>query len=166
MKPNEKLSIFLVEDNEMYALMIDHKLKNLANYRLKTFSTAEECIKNLYQNPDIIFVDYMLPGINGIEALKVIKETNKNTNVVLLSGQDDIQVALDATRYGAMDYIIKNKDSIHKIFECIGEAFKQQEYEQSHFSLSLNLNKEKTSFYLIGGLIIAAFGILIILLNN
>ena len=66
---NEQLKVFVVEDNELYSLMIDHKLKDIGNYHITTFTSGEDCLKNLYLEPDVIILDYYLTGMTGLETL-------------------------------------------------------------------------------------------------
>ena len=53
--------------------------------------------------------------LNGLEVLRKIKRFNPNIYMVLLSGQDDMEVAVNALKYGAFDYIIKGKNDLAKI---------------------------------------------------
>ncbi|MBL4715682.1 MAG: response regulator [Bacteroidetes bacterium] len=160
MKSYSEASIFLVEDNEMYSLMLDHKLKDFMNFRLKTFASAEDCIENLYQKPDIVILDYKLPKMNGIEALKAIKEFNNDIPVVVLSGQENIDVALDASRFGALGYVIKDKNAISKIFEYIGKALIQVEDKKGSYTFTIR--KEILHFILWGIVVLGTFTLLLI----
>jgi DNA-binding NtrC family response regulator len=83
-----------------------------------------ECISNLYQKPDIICLDFGLPDITGDKLLQRIQEINNKIPIIIISGQEEIEVAVNFLKSGAKDYIIKNdqtKDilwnSINKIRE-------------------------------------------------
>nr|MBA3705929.1 response regulator [Bacteroidota bacterium] len=65
--------IFIVEDNDMYSLMLDYMLSKESAYRFMSFRTGEECIANLSLHPNLIILDYGLPGINGLETFKEIR---------------------------------------------------------------------------------------------
>ena len=128
MKLNNKLSIFIVEDNEMYSFMLERKLQDQINYRITNYSTGEACLKDLYLNPDIVILDYNLPGINGMEALKALKERKPKLHVIILSSQTDPQAVAELMKEGAYDYIQKNKDTLIKITEAI-ENIRNMSYQ-------------------------------------
>lgn len=114
MKATNNNLIFLVDDDEMFLKTMELYLKqNFKSFTINSFTTGEECLKCLSQNPGIILLDYMLNtkypnAMNGIKVLEQIKKTNKETAVILFSAQDRIEVAVDTMKHGAFDYIIKN----------------------------------------------------------
>jgi DNA-binding NtrC family response regulator len=64
--------------------------------------------------PDIVFLDYYLNSVvkdamDGLDVLVEIKKILPETDVVMLSGQDKIQVAVEVMKYGAFDYIVKGE---------------------------------------------------------
>ncbi len=99
--------LFIVEDDLMVATLLIQSLSK-SDLDITHFTTAEECIANLHQNPDIVTVDYNLPGMNGIELMKRIKNYNMAIMVVIVSGQDTLEVVVEAYKQGASEYIIKN----------------------------------------------------------
>ncbi len=99
--------IFIIEDDMMVATLIKQALSK-HDHDLTHFTTAEECIQNLHLNPDIVTVDYNLPGMNGIELMRRIKTYNASILVVLVSGQDTLEVVVESYKNGASEYIIKN----------------------------------------------------------
>ena len=82
---------------------------------------AEGIIKEW--QPDIVVIDYAMPKMNGIQAIKFFKEKVKYDGIYLmLTGLDDINIATEAIRGGAYDYIVKPLVSEvfnHKIRNCI-----------------------------------------------
>ena len=115
----KKLKVFLVEDSTLYSLMLDHKLQDIADYSLTIFETAEEAIENLYLKPDCIILDYYLPGMNGLEALRLIKGKKPDVPVIILSSQSNAQVAADVMKAGATQYFTKGNLNVADLYETI-----------------------------------------------
>lgn len=86
---------------------------------INSFYTGEECLEKLDRKPDIVLQDFDLPGMNGVETMKKIKEKYPYSNFIFLSGQTNISIAVDAMKQGAYDYIVKNafakEDALNKI---------------------------------------------------
>src|SRR5690606_15525169 len=75
---------------------------------------GEEMLQNLNLNPEIVVLDYHLSAQrpdakNGVEILKILKDRMPETQVIMLSGQDRIDVAVDSMKYGAYDYVVKGE---------------------------------------------------------
>jgi polysaccharide export outer membrane protein len=100
--------IFLVDDDLFCLNMYEQHLKNLGYEDINKFESGTDCLNHLIEYPDIIFLDYKMDTLNGFDVLKKIKRFNPNINVVMVSGQEDMQTAVDALKYGAFDYIIKS----------------------------------------------------------
>lgn len=74
--------------------------------------------------PDIAFMDIQMPGINGIEAMKEIRETNSSTIFIILSAYDKFDYAKEAINLGVLDYLNK-PFSKEMIIDVLGRAMKQ-----------------------------------------
>lgn len=114
----EKINLFLVDDDPTYLKMLEHSLRDSQYYdgNIKGFCTGHECLSNMSGKPDIVVLDYLLNSsdknaMNGIETLKKIKKTNPKTQVIMLSGQDKIDVAINSLKFGAFDYVVKNENA-------------------------------------------------------
>ena len=118
----KKYRIMTVEDNEIFAMILDWNLKEDLDYTLTNVTSGEECIEQLDEwKPDMIIMDYMLPGLNGLDILKKIKKLKPKIKVIILSSQTSVQVAVDLINAGAEQYIEKNKDPLIKLSKCINE---------------------------------------------
>lgn len=121
--------VFLVDDEPIQNEMLKDYLSERFSYKIKTYDTGEGAVKDLQLNPAIVVLDYHLnahlPNAqNGVEVLKAIKEASPETKVVMLSGQDKIDVAVDSMKYGAYDYVIKGETAFSRmenIFNNIDE---------------------------------------------
>ncbi len=117
MKTTFDPTIFVVEDDFFYQSVIIANLKANGYLKVQAFSSGEDCEKNLSQNPDIIMLDYDLGTMTGIDVLKKIKAAKPATQVIFLSGQGKIEIAVVSMKYGAFDYVIKNDDAFVKLYE-------------------------------------------------
>lgn len=118
-----KIVVFLVDDDPIFSKALSQVLSDINSHQpieIKIFSTGEECISSLGFNPLIIILDYYLDSkyydaMNGIKVLKKIKQTKPETKVIILSGQSNVDVALDTIKYKAYDYVSKNENAFMKI---------------------------------------------------
>ncbi len=109
MKSSSEFSIFIVDDDPFFSGLCTQMLKNLDFKNVTCFHSGTEFLHNVQLNPDIILLDYNMESMNGIETLKKLKRFNPNLLVVFISGQEDIEIAVSALKYGAFDYLIKNQ---------------------------------------------------------
>jgi DNA-binding NtrC family response regulator len=90
-------------------------LANLGYTNVTTFDKSADCLHELTRQPQVIFLDYQMDNLNGIDILKKIKRFNPNIIVLFISAQDAIQVAVNSLKYGAFDYIVKKDFTEEKI---------------------------------------------------
>jgi DNA-binding NtrC family response regulator len=109
---DSKLLVFIVEDNEMYSTMLDYILSKENTHQFIRFNTGEKCMENIYLNPDVIILDYGLPGVDGLETLLNIKKYDVHIPVIILTGNRNLSVAKKLLDSGAFDYINKDDDDV------------------------------------------------------
>jgi len=111
--------IFIVEDDPWYGEVLKYHLSLNPDYEIVLFTSASECLKNLYENPDVICIDFGLPDMTGDKLLESIKARNEHIPVVIISGQEDISVAVSLLKAGARDYIVKDDNSKELLWNSI-----------------------------------------------
>jgi len=131
-----KIKLFLVDDDAMYLKLLEIEFNQNADFALETFATGEICMANLSHNPDVIILDYHLDGIdknamNGIEILDKIKAFNPDIPVVMLSSQDKIEVAVNCIHHKAFDYIVKSETAFLRLQKAITTIFHTQKIEKA-----------------------------------
>lgn len=136
----EKL-IFIVDDEASLLKMLTHWVQNQWNYKTKSFSTGQDALNSMSDNPDLVLLDIMLPDINGLEILTKIKMKNPSLPVIMLSAQGSIDVALESIRMGAYDYFPKPVDK-NRLEPAIRNAIKSYDLERELENLKENLQKE------------------------
>lgn len=124
---SDKRYVFLVDDEPIQNEMLKDFLTERYTYEIKIFDTGEEAMSQMHLNPEIVVLDYHLNAHlqnakNGVDVLKEIKDKNPETQVIMLSGQDKIDVAVDTMKYGAFDYIVKGESAFSRIENVINNA--------------------------------------------
>jgi DNA-binding NtrC family response regulator len=115
MENKDLLSIFVVDDDPFCQKLYEQHLHQLGYNQVRLFSDGQECLSHITELPDIIFLDYRMEPLNGLEVLQKIKRFNPDIYLVIISSQEDMQVAVKALKYGAFDYITKGEDDLAKI---------------------------------------------------
>lgn len=115
----EPISIFVVEDDAVYSNVLAHFLSLNPDFKIKKYSSAKEFLKSIHEKPDIVTLDYSLPDATGDRILAQIKEFSPETKVIIISGQEDIRVAIELFRKGAHDYIVKDEDTQQRLWMSI-----------------------------------------------
>ena len=111
MKDSKHL-VFIVEDNEMYSTMLDYILSKENTHQFIRFNSGEKCMENIYLNPDVIILDYGLPGVDGLETLLNIKKYDVHIPVIILTGNRNLSIAKKLLDSGAFDYINKDDSDV------------------------------------------------------
>jgi len=116
--------MFLVDDEPIQNEMLKDYLSERFGYQFKTYDSGEAAMKDMHLNPQIMVLDYHLnahlpQAQNGVEVLKQVKGTYPDTQVIMLSGQDKIEVAVDSMKHGAYDYVIKGETAFARMENII-----------------------------------------------
>jgi DNA-binding NtrC family response regulator len=132
---NEKIKIFLVDDDAVYLKLLEIELLERGDFEIQTFSTGELCLANLEHTPDVIILDYELNGIdkkamNGLDILDRIKAYNPLIPVVMLSSQDKIEIAINCMHHKAFDYVVKSETAYLRLRKIIPAVFRFKKMEK------------------------------------
>lgn len=136
MTNEKKILIFLVDDDPLFLKALEIEFTQNTESLIKTFSTGEQCIESLAENPDVIVLDYYLDSveknaINGLETLGRIKEINSQIPVIMLSSQDKIEVAVNCMKHQAFDYFVKSETAFLRLQKAITTIFHYQKIEKA-----------------------------------
>jgi two-component system OmpR family response regulator len=116
--------IFIVDDDELLRTMLQDYLTKEIPHQIRQFKTGEECVEHLYENPDIIILDYNLnlyehDAANGLKILEIIRKKAPKIPVVFLSSQEKYSIALQSVQKGAVQYVMKDEQAFEKIDSMI-----------------------------------------------
>ena len=116
MSKNPGLRICLVDDDVLCLNLYKQLLKHLGYNNVELFDNGTDCLDALGKlRPDLIFLDYNMEGLNGMEVLKKIRAFDKNILVLFISGQENIELAINTMKQGAVDYLVKASLSPEKM---------------------------------------------------
>jgi len=108
MKLEDGKTVLIVDDEEIVRDFFTHTLRE---YRVLTATSGEEALDIIKKDrPDLTLLDIKMPGIDGIETLRRIKEFDRSIAVIMLSAYGTLKTNLEAARLGAYDSIAKPFD--------------------------------------------------------
>ncbi len=103
-----KRNILVVDDDKNICKMIEINLRKEKNYEIGIATNGEACLKHIRESsPDLVLLDIQMPGIDGLETLKRIREQDTIIPVVMMSAHGTIEKAVQSMRLGAHDFITK-----------------------------------------------------------
>lgn len=110
------MKIFIVEDDRFYSGLLKYHLELNPEYEVQVFETGIKYLNAIKEKPDLVCLDYGLPDFFGEELLKRTKKESPNTEVIIVSGQEDVSVAIKLLKEGAYDYVIKDDEARERIW--------------------------------------------------
>ncbi|MBL4592298.1 MAG: response regulator [Flavobacteriales bacterium] len=129
--------IFIVEDDVFYANLLKKEITKNRLGNVETYHTGEDFIDNLYKNPDVVLLDHNLGNMNGVDVLKKIKSISPKIQVIFLSAQEKMHVAITSLKFGAFDYVEKNNTALNRVKALIRRIgkFNQIAEEKKQFNI-------------------------------
>jgi len=106
------IKVLFIEDNPSDALLIQMQLSNTTKIQYKIthvdrFNKGIQCLKN--NNFDVVLLDLNLPDEVGLNTIEQVHAMSSDVPIVVLTGQDDDDMGIEAVQKGAQDYLIKGK---------------------------------------------------------
>ncbi|MCU0579372.1 MAG: response regulator [Desulfobacterota bacterium] len=102
--------VLLVDDEVDFLDTLSERMR-ARGMEVSTSSSGAEALKKVEQESyDVIILDLMMPGVDGLEALKILKEKKPELQVILLTGHASVEKGIEAMKLGAMDFLEKPAD--------------------------------------------------------
>ncbi|MEJ6776867.1 MAG: sigma-54 dependent transcriptional regulator [Crocinitomicaceae bacterium] len=115
----ENLSILIAEDDDWYAEFVKYTITLTGEHNFQIVRTVKQLLNKLLIQPDIITLDFNFPDGTGEDMLRQIKSKYPESYVVVISAQEDVQVAVNLLNNGAFDYVVKNDEARNRIVQII-----------------------------------------------
>ena len=139
------LNILLIDDEPDFAQPIADYLAHQYQHTVKHVQSVELAQKEVGKKTyDVIFLDYRLPGASGIEFLKWAKANNCDTPVVVVTGKGAEEVAVQAMKLGAYDYLNKGSIQLDYLPVVINNAYERYVLRKANRELEQEkLNRDR-----------------------
>ena len=107
----KKPLVSIVDDDSGFANYLRTFL-SLRGYETRAYSRGDEIVASIRQGdpPDVVLLDVMMPGMNGLETLRALRTEKPDLQVIMLSGREQAATIVEAVRLGAADYVVKPDD--------------------------------------------------------
>ena len=137
----EPLSILILEDEPDHVLLIRMLLERdkLAITLLHVMTEADFLAALATFAPEIVLVDFRLPGYDGLSALAAIKERRIAVPVIMISGQMGEEFAVRALQAGAADYLLK--PNLQRLPAAVRRAVKEHQQQQAYLLAQVELRR-------------------------
>lgn len=137
----EPLSVLLVDDEGFFISLIASQLQDEYGYKVDTAFTGREAVDKIAKAKrayDVILLDYMMPEMSGLNVLQWMHEQKNETPVVMLTAAGSENVAVEAMKMGAYDYLRKEHIDVQRLAIII-----QATHERRQFRIARELEIEK-----------------------
>jgi len=128
MKNIKDKKIFIVDDNLYWSEILCQMLKEIGFTDIHLFSNGIDCIVNIHLNPALVFLDYQMEEMDGLEILKQIKAYYPGIGVVFCTGNEDLSVALNAIQYGSEEYLLKENGTKKELEAMINRIISSKQF--------------------------------------
>jgi len=115
--------IFTVDDDSDIRGLIKVLFED-RGHEVVALENGKQCLDRLDENPSVVFLDVVMPVMDGMETLKTIKNSKSDLPVIMVTGVDDVSSAVKAMKFGAFDYIVKPFDEL-RLFSVLDKAIEQ-----------------------------------------
>ena len=131
----ENLRVLIVDDEADFLETIVMRLKRrkIDAYGVDDGKKALEIVEN--ERFDVVVLDFLMPGIDGIETLKLLKKRKPFIEVIILTGHGSVESGLQGMQFGAFDYIMKPAD-LDELLEKIQQAYERKRLHEERHGLS------------------------------
>lgn len=111
--------IFIVEDDPWYGELLKYHLSQNPDYEIFLFVSAKDCLSKMYVQPQIVCLDLGLPDMKGDKLFEQLRASIPDVPIIVISGQEDINVAVQLLKAGASDYLLKNDNTKDMLWTTI-----------------------------------------------
>ncbi|MBU3914318.1 response regulator [bacterium] len=123
------IRVLLVDDEKEFTGLLSERL-TIRGFIVTTASSGVEAISKIKENSvDVIIMDVLMPGINGIETFNELKKIHPPLCVIMLTGHAELDTAMVGMETGIFDYLIKPVD-IEELVEKIKLAYKYKQMSE------------------------------------
>ena len=140
------ISVAIVEDNEKLRSTLARVINRADGFRcVSDYGNAEDALKDLPQvRPEVVLMDINLPGMNGVECVRLLKQLLPQTQVMMLTVYEDTENIFNALTAGANGYMLKRTSS-KELMEAIHDVHRGGSPMTMHIARKVVQSFQKTA---------------------
>jgi DNA-binding NtrC family response regulator len=125
------VNLLLVDDEVPFVATMTKRLTK-RDLKVTSAYSGDEALNKLQEEPalEVVILDVKMPGMDGIETLKMIKQQAPLVEVIMLTGHATVESAIDGMKLGAFDYLMKPCDLDHLLTKVNEAARKKRQHEE------------------------------------
>lgn len=138
---SEKKAHILVTDDEKAIRNTLEEILQFENYEVSTVDSGQAALDFVHEHSiDLMFLDIKMQGMDGLETLKKLRESGHDFPVIMISGHGTIEIAVEATKMGAYDFLEKPPD-LNRLLISVRNALSKQDLEREYKQIKKKLPK-------------------------
>ncbi|MBW1739850.1 MAG: response regulator [Deltaproteobacteria bacterium] len=120
-----KQRILIVDDEQEFAESLSERL-TIRGYEVATSLNGQDALEKVKgYNFDVVILDVLMPGMDGVEVLREIKKIKPLTEVIMLTGNASVESAVEGMKLGAYDYLMKPCDT-EELLSKVNKAYERK----------------------------------------
>lgn len=124
------VKVLLVDDEQEFVDTLGERLET-RGFDVSKAGSGDEALERLSAKKiDVVILDVLMPGKDGIQTLREIKQLNPLIEVIMLSGHATIETAIDGLKLGAYDYLMKPSEAVDLIAKILRAYARKSEQEE------------------------------------
>src|SRR3990167_1517919 len=116
--------VFILDDDEMFGKLVEYSLRYEPELEVHRYLSGKKMLADLHKKPSIVILDYSLSDMNGMDVFKQVNAFSNEIPVIMLSGQSNVEIAINMLRKGVRDYIIKSEEWENRLLVTVRALMK------------------------------------------
>jgi DNA-binding NtrC family response regulator len=138
----KRIKLLIAEDEKNFSLILQKELSR-RGYEVSVASDGKSAVEFCQRvDYDVIVMDIMMPNMNGLDALKALKQTHPSPEIIMLTGNATVQSAIESMKAGAYDYLTK-PCKIEELDILIHKACERRDLEKKNLYMQTRLSRKE-----------------------
>jgi len=147
-KNGKAIKLLIAEDEKNFSLILQKELSR-RNFDVSVASDGRSAVEFAQRvDYDVIVMDMTMPNMDGIQALKVLKQAEPSPEVIMLTGNATVETAIEAMKAGAYDYLTK-PCKIEELDVLIRKAHERRDLRRENLYMQTRLNRKDSTLSLV-----------------
>ncbi|MFN8008671.1 MAG: sigma-54 dependent transcriptional regulator [Terriglobia bacterium] len=148
MNNGKRIKLLIADDEKNFSLILQKELSR-KEYDVSVANDGKSAVEFAEKvDYDVIVMDIMMPNLDGIQALKILKQAEPSPEVIMLTGNASVETAIEAMKAGAYDYLTK-PCKIEELDVLIRKAYERRSLQKENLYMQVRLNRKEATHQLV-----------------